>query len=357
MSSIDISSGRVDCAEARHLFRDVPLLELGQRAFHQKRERFGDAITYVVNKHVNPTNQCVYTCKFCDFAAASSDEHAYSLTEDAIIDELSDPMLSEAHIVGGLWPQWGFKRSVALVRQIRAVRSDLWIKAFTAVEIAYFARMERTSVTSVLHALKEAGVNALPGGGAEVLSDRVHAALYPDKIGPSEWLAIHEEAHRIGLPSNCTLLFGHIETDDEIIEHFMQLRALQDKTGGFQSFIPLAYQPGRSGLVQRMVSAPRCLRVVALARLLLDNIPHIKAYWPSLHIETAVTALNFGADDLDGTLGAERIMQLADTEAPARLSARQMQTMIRQAGQTPVRRDGRFREQEGAQPAYAESCR
>jgi aminodeoxyfutalosine synthase len=240
-----------------------------------------------------------------------------------------------------------------LVRRIRAARPGLWIKAFTAVEVAYFARMSRVDHAAVIAAMKEAGVNAMPGGGAEVLSDRLHRELFPDKIGPEKWLSVHRTAHLLGLPTNCTLLFGHIETDEEIIDHLFALRSLQDDTSGFQSVIPLAYQPGQTRLVPRMASAPRCLRVIALARLMLDNVPHVKAYWPALHIETAAAALSFGADDLDGTLGRERIMQQAQTAAPASLSARRAEWIIRDAGQTPVARDGAFRPV-GAETA---SCR
>ena len=321
-------------------------MELGRRAFAYKRDRYGDRITFVVNRHINPTNLCVYACRFCDFAAKPGDDHAYILSEDDIIAQLNLARVDEVHIVGGLWHEWGFARSFALVRRIRDAHPTLWIKAFTAVEVAYFAKMERTDCGDILRMLKSAGVDALPGGGAEILNPRIHEALHADKIGPAEWLAIHETAHGLGLPTNCTMLFGHIESDEEIVEHLLQLRNLQDRTQGFQSFIPLAYQPGNTGLVPRMVSAPRCLRIVALARLVLDNVPHIKAYWPTLHIETAVTALNFGADDLDGTLGEERVMQLADTQAPEKLSADLLMRMILQAGQKPVRRDGQYREVE-----------
>ncbi len=333
---------RIDRTEALSLYREAPLTELGRRAFEIKRARYGNRITYVQNQHVNPTNLCVYSCTFCDFSAKPRDTHAYSLSEEDILKGLARLAISEAHIVGGLWPKWGFERSLDLVRKIRSVRPDIYIKAFTAVEVAYFARMERTDIASVLRRMIDAGVDLMAGGGAEVLSDRIHLELYRDKIGPREWLGIHEAAHRMGLPSNATLLFGHIETDEEIVDHLLQLRRLQDIAPGFQSFVPLAYQPGKAGLRQRMVSAPRCLRVVALSRLILDNFSHIKAYWPTLQEETATTALNFGADDLDGTLGRERIMQLAGSNSPAMQTADLLERMIRHAGQEPAERDGTF---------------
>jgi len=334
---------RIEREEARTRFRDTPLLTLGAEAFSAKRARYGDRVTYVVNRHINPTNLCIHSCRFCDFAAKPDDAHAYTLSEDQILEHVAPAELTEIHIVGGLWHTWGFSRSLELVRRIRAARPDVWIKAFTAVEVEYFARMERVEWKDIMSALMDAGVNALPGGGAEVLSERIHQELFASKIGAEEWLGIHEMAHRLGLVTNATLLFGHIETDDEIVDHLLLLRGLQDRAPGFECFIPLAYQPGASRIVTRLAPAPRCLRVIALARLVLDNIPHIKAYWPSLHIETAVAALNFGADDLDGTLQHERIMSLAGSSAPSTLSTRQLERMVREAGQIPVRRDGAYR--------------
>ena len=333
---------RLDREGALQHLQETPLLELGRRAFDAKRARYGDRVTYVHNRHVNPTNLCVYSCKFCDYAAKKNDAHAYELTEAEILRDLEDPALTEAHIVGGLWPGWHFRRSLDLVRAVRAARPGLWIKAFTAVEIAYFAKMERVPSRAILEAMQDAGVDMVPGGGAEILSERIHLALYKDKIGPEDWLRIHEEAHAVGLPSNATMLFGHIETDAEIVGHLFKLRDLQDRTGGFQSFIPLAYLTGDTRLVPRPVSAPRSLRIIALARLVLDNFAHIKAYWPTLGLETAAAALSFGADDLDGTLGKERIMQLASSESPAALTRHFMEQIIRDGGQLPVTRDGRF---------------
>lgn len=333
---------RIDTEEALDLLVNTPLLDLGRRAFVAKRDRYGDRITFVQNRHVNPTNLCVYACKFCDYAAKKGDAHAYTLTEAEILEMIADPAIVEAHVVGGLWPGWNFTRSLALIRAIRAARPGLWIKAFTAVEIAYFARMHRFPTTDILGRMIDAGVDAVPGGGAEIFSERIHQALFRDKIGADDWLRIHEEAHELGLPSNATMLFGHIETDEEIVTHLLRLRELQDRTGGFQCFIPLAYVPGETRLVARPVSAVRSLRIIALARLVLDNIPHLKAYWPTIGIETAATALTFGADDLDGTLGKERIMQMAATESPESLTRRFMEQIIRDAGQLPVSRNGRF---------------
>lgn len=333
---------QLDRQTALDVFRNMPLHALGNRAFEEKRRRYGDTVTYTVNHHINPTNLCVHICKFCDFAAKPKDSHAYIQDEASILDGIKNPDLVEVHVVGGLWPRWGLERSLRLIRSIRSQRAELWIKAFTAVEVAFFAKLEHTTTWEVLSHLKEAGVDALPGGGAEVLSERVHQALYPDKIGPNQWIDIHMEAHQLGLPTNCTLLFGHIESDEEIIDHLFTLHDVQARSGGFDAFIPLAYQPGETRLVSQMASPEKCLRVVAISRLILDNIAHIKAYWPTLQLETAAVALNFGADDLDGTLGLERIMQFASTKAPTAMLPTGMAQLIADSGQRPCRRDGRF---------------
>lgn len=324
------------------LLRDMPLLELGRLAFDHKRLLHGDRVTYVHNLHINPTNLCVYKCGFCGFAARPGDSHAYSLNEPDILRQVEEPELQEVHIVGGLWPKWGMERSLGLVKAIRSQRPGLFIKAFTAVEVAFFAQMERISTQEVIRAMIDAGVDCMPGGGAEVLTERIHQALYPQKIGPKDWLRIHEEAHELGLQTNATLLFGHMETDEEVIEHLFLLRESQESQPGFSAFIPLAYQPDSTALVSRMASAPHCLRVIAVSRLVLGNIPHVKAYWPTLQMETAVAALNFGADDLDGTLGQERIMQLGGSKSPAQLTREFMATMIREAGQQPMERTGNY---------------
>lgn len=347
---------RIGRGEALECLQRVPFHELGEAAFAQKRARYGDRVTFVRNRHINPTNLCENACRFCAFSARPGDTHAYVLDESRILEDLQDPALREAHIVGGLHPQWDFKRSLGLIRLIRQSRPGLWIKAFTAVEVAYFARLEgHGGVERILGALQEAGVDQLPGGGAEVLSERVHQLLCKDKIGPAQWLDIHRTAHRMGLPSNATLLFGHLERDEEIVDHLLQLRALEDTAPGFQAFIPLAFQPGKPGAPARPVAAPRALRVVALARLVLDNIPHIKAYWPSLHLETAAAALNFGADDLDGTLGHERVMNEAGPGMPRRISRGDMARLARDAGQHLAERDGAFELVES--DAMAEVCK
>lgn len=341
---------RLSEGSAIDLLTNAQLIELGCRAFDDKMGRFGTTITYTRNVHINPTNLCIYSCAFCDFAAKPSSLHAYSMSEDEILQQIVDPSLLEVHIVGGLWHTWGFKRSIKLIGAIRNLRPDIWIKAFTAVEIAYFSKTEARSAENIISRLRDAGVNCLPGGGAEILSDRIHSVIFKEKIGPREWLQIHETAHRLGLETNCTMLFGHIEKAAEVISHLYALRALQDRTGGFSCFIPLAYQPGRTRLTPEIASSTYCLKIISVSRLFLDNIPHIKSYWPSLEIETACAGLSFGADDLDGTIRNERIMNLAGSNAPKGIDEEEVRLIIRHSGQDPVLRTGSFEKVSEATP-------
>jgi len=334
---------RISAADALLLLDHWPLHDLGRLAFARKRALHGDTITYIVNKQINPTNLCVHACSFCEYAAKPGDAHAYSLEEDEILASLAaEPELVEVHIVGGLWKSWGMERSLALVSRIRREHPTLWIKAFTAVEVDFFAKTTKSDWRTVLTAMRAAGVDGMPGGGAEVLNERIHQALYAAKMGPANWIAIHELAHQMGIPTNATLLFGHIETSAEIVDHLITLREMQERAPGFEAFIPLAFQPGATGITTSLVSPMRMLRVIAVSRLVLDNIPHIKAYWPTLQLETGVVALTFGADDLDGTLGKERIMQLAGTRASEAMVSSVMERLIRESGQQPARRNGRF---------------
>jgi aminodeoxyfutalosine synthase len=250
--------------------------------------------------------------------------------------------LDEIHIVGGLDPKWRFDDYVEIVRRLREAHPRLPIKAWTAVEIDWFTKISKKSVEEVLLTLKEAGVVAMPGGGAEVFSERVRQELYKSKMGHERWFEIHRIAHTLGIRSNCTLLYGHIETLDERVSHMLQVRDLQDETGGFFSFIPLEYQLGTTKLVDRPPSADDGLRTIATARLLLDNFDHIKAYWVMLGEETASVALNFGADDIDGTIVEEKIAHLALAPSPVGLTQHRILKLIREAGKVPARRDALY---------------
>lgn len=336
---------RLDLADAIDCLTTSDLLGLGSLAHAEKQKRFGDRVTYVFNRQVNPTNICVLTCAFCEFAARPNAPDGYEMSLDQIL-AACEGGVREVHIVGGLHPHWKYDYYLDMIRAIRSRFPALQIKAWTAVEMDFFARLAKNDVSQVLADFKEAGLDAMPGGGAEVLSARVRKALFPTKIGAERWLEIHELAHRMGIKSNATLLYGHIETAEEVGRHLLALRDLQDRTSGFMSFIPLALQPGETGLADRHTPAGLDLRIVATSRLVLDNVPHIKAYWVMLGVPTATVALNFGADDVDGTIGKETIAHMAGAESPVELLRGQLEDMIRDAGQIPVERDALYNQVE-----------
>lgn len=318
---------------------DVP--GLGMMADTIAREKNGDRVMFTFNRQLNPTNVCVYECKFCDFAFKKGDPRGYEMTIEEAVGTLSAD-LAEVHIVAGLHPEWPWDYYVGLVRAIRAKFPAMTIKAWTAVEIEFFAKKFRMTHRQVLQELKDAGLDALPGGGAEVFSERVHQLLFHQKIGYPEWREIHLLAHSMGIRSNVTLLYGHIETFEERVDHMLKVRDMQDQSHGFFSFIPLRFQPGTTGIVPTVNSAVDDLRTVATARLLIDNVQHIKAYWVMLGEETASIALNFGASDMDGTIGEERIAHAALAASPVGLARERMTKLIREAGKVPVERDARY---------------
>lgn len=332
---------RLTREDALALFASEDVIGLGRLAEQVKRARWGDRAHFVINRQINPSNVCVLSCRFCDFAAKRGQPGAYELTIQEIVERCHAD-LREVHIVGGLHPDWRWDHYLEMLRAIKAAFPQIQIKAWTAVEIDYFSKKFRLGVEDVLRQLQAAGLTALPGGGAEVFSERVRKALFPFKIGAPRWLEIHQVAHRLGIPTNATLLYGHMETHAERVDHMLKLRALQDQTRGFMSFIPLAYQPGKTQVVGRQPSAIDDLKTVAIARLLLDNIPHIKAYWVTMGEESASVALHFGADDIDGTIGEERIMHAADAASPASLTRDRLIELIRGSGCIPVERDALY---------------
>ncbi len=340
-----LAGERLDAADGVTMLRTLDLPALGRLADHAARARNGDRVQFVVNRQINPTNLCVLSCVFCDFAAKPGDDHAYEQSLDEVLAQVS-PDLSEVHIVGGLHPKWKFPQYLEIVSEIHRQFPRVQIKAWTAVEIDWFARLERTTIEDILIRLQDAGLNTLPGGGAEVFSDRVRKATFRTKIGRERWFEVHRAAHRLGIMTNATLLYGHIETLEERVDHMLQLREAQDQNGpedaGFASFIPLALQPGNTGLAERQASVLEDLRTVACARLLLDNFPHVKAYWVMLGEDSASIALNFGASDLDGTIGEERIAHYAQASSPVGVARETLVRMIRDAGKTPVERDALY---------------
>ncbi len=336
---------RLDREEALALAERITpdrLHALGRAALANRRMRYADRATFVFNLQINPANICGARCTFCNYAASRNDPHAYVMSEEEILDKVAQLQPTEAHIVGGLNQVWPYERNLALVRQLRTRYPRLHIKAFTAVEIAYFAKTTHKDEAQILRELQAAGVEALPGGGAEIFSERLHRQHWKNKIGPTEWVRLHQMAHGLGMPTNATMLFGFGDTWAERLEHFLILRAAQDQSGGFACFIPLAFQPGKGKFVTHGPTPLETLAVTAIARLVLDNIPHLKSYWPMSGVETAAAGLSWGADDMDGTISEEKIAHLAGAPTPKGLARERMTETIRLAGFTPVERDGRF---------------
>jgi aminodeoxyfutalosine synthase len=336
-----LGGGRLTEADGVALFA-VPLLELGRLAGAFTRDRHGDRVCFTVNRQLNPTSLCVLSCRFCDYAKKPGQSGAYTLTKEQILAHL-DPGITELHVTGGLHPTWRFEDYVDVIRWVKEARPDLQVKAWTAVEIDFFCRLTGQPVEWVLARLHEAGLDAMPGGGAEVFSERVRRELFRQKIGGRRWLEIHETAHRMGIPSNATLLYGHIETVAERVRHLVLLRESEDRAPGFLAFVPLAFQPGATGLVRRQASAIDDLRTIAVSRLVFDNVPHVKSYWVMLGHDTASVALHFGASDLDGTVGVERVAHAAGAPSPVGLAEESLIRTIREAGKVPVQRDALYR--------------
>ena len=320
------------------------LLAVGWLANRERERRHADRAYFNHNLRLEATNVCVASCLFCAFARLKpGDGGAYTMSLEQAWDKLrarADQSITEVHIVNGLHPELPFSYYTELLSGFKRIRPDVHLKAFTAVEIAFFADLYGMSDEEVLRRLIEAGLESLPGGGAEVFAERVRRKICHDKCGSDRWLAIHRTAHALGLRSNVTMLYGHIETAEARVDHMLRARALQDETGGFQAFIPLAFHPDNNQM--RKLPAPSAadtLRVHAVARILLDNIPHVKAFWIATGVDIAQTALWFGADDLDGTVQEERIYHMAGARTPEILTTGEIARLIRAAGRAPIERD------------------
>ena len=336
-----IQSGeRLSLTDGVTLFQSNDLISIGKMAHAVQQQKSGDAVYFVVNQKIEPTNICVLACKFCDFATKAGKPDAYEMTIADIIGKLT-PDIQEVHITGGLHPDWGWNYYLDMIREIKKNFPAVDIKAFTAVEIDFFHKKFKMPIEEVLLQLKDAGLCTMPGGGAEVFSERVRKLLFNAKIGAKTWFEVHKAAHTLGIPTNATMLYGHIETYEERVMHMMKLREAQDESGGFLTFIPLAFQPGVTGIKPKneFTSAIDDLKTIAVSRLMLDNFPHIKAYWVMLTEEVASVALNFGADDMDGTVGGENIAHDAGAVSPMKLAKGQIVKIIRDAGKIPVERD------------------
>ncbi|HAA68034.1 MAG: aminofutalosine synthase MqnE [Planctomycetaceae bacterium] len=327
---------------------DTPLQEVGELA-NLVRERWnGNAAYFNINTHLNPTNVCVYRCIFCAFRSDLRDPKGYLMDDDQLLERGQEAVQSgctEMHIVGGLHHQKKYDWYLNLIRLLHGAFPHLHLKAWTAVEINWFEFLTRRSPRSILAELIDAGLGSMPGGGAEIFHPEIRDQICEHKADATRWLDVHRAAHELGLKTNCTMLYGHLETAYHRVDHLIRLRELQDETKGFQTFIPLAFHPENTGLSHlKKPSALDDLRTIAVSRLMLDNIPHIKAYWIMLGIGTAQTALAYGADDLDGTVRHELIYHDAGATTPELLSVEQIQALIRESGRQPVERDTLYRE-------------
>ncbi|MBC2710655.1 MAG: CofH family radical SAM protein [Desulfosarcina sp.] len=318
------------------------LHRLGVATLANRQQRFGRQATYVFNLQINPTNICGSGCTFCNYAASKNAPHAYVLEEPEIFEKVERLIPTEVHIVGGLNQIWPYQRNLELVRSLRSRFPDLHIKSYTAVEIDYFAKTAGLSESTVLDQLKEAGMDAMPGGGAEIFSDRLYRQHWKNKTSPDGWVRIHQLAHSKGISTNATMLFGFGDSWDERIEHLLILRRTQDQSGGFSCFIPLPFQPGKGNFIEKGPTPLETLTVLAISRLVLDNIPHLKSYWPMTGLETGAAGLSWGADDMDGTICEEKIAHLAGAATPVGMARAKMVETINTAGFTSVERDGKF---------------
>jgi len=324
------------------LFETEDLHGLGRMADFAKSRLHGEQVFFVLNRYVNPTNVCVLSCSFCDFARKKGEEGAFENSIEDVL-EMIKPGTREAHIVGGHHPDWPFEYYERLIAAIHAARPETQIKAFTAAEIDYLWRRWKIEPREALARLKQAGLQSMPGGGAEIFSPRLQKALhYTGKANADRWLEIHGIAHSLGIKTNATMLYGHIETMAERVEHLLRLRAQQDVSGGFLTFIPLAYQIGNTKLVPRQTPPTDDLRTIGASRLLLDNFPHVEAYWVMIGEETASVALHFGASDVNGTLEDEKIAHMAQAASPPGLAREQVLRMIHDAGKVAVERDALY---------------
>ncbi len=341
-----LAGERLDFEDGLALYRHPDLMAIGALANHVRERLHGDAAYYIVNQHINHTNICVAGCKFCAFYRTRKQSDAYVLStadvERRMMERIHEP-IREIHMVGGVNPELPFGYYLDVIRTMKRVRPEVHVKAFTMVEIAAMAENFDLTAEQILQSLREAGLGSIPGGGAEILTDHAHRVLFKGKIDHTAWIDIAKTAHRLGLKSNATMLYGHVETLEERLEHMVRLREAQDETQGFMAFIPLAFHPENTRLSHlTKPSATEDLRQIAVGRLMLDNFPHLKAYWIMMTPRVAQAALHFGADDLDGTVHTEEIFHEAGAASPQMVSQKRLVQLIEQAGRVPVERDSLY---------------
>ncbi|HUR93426.1 MAG TPA: aminofutalosine synthase MqnE [Gemmatimonadales bacterium] len=345
---------RLDPADGLLLYATSDLLGLGRMAEHANARRNGSRVLFSANQHINPTNVCVLrnTCVFCSFARMPKEDGAYTRSLEEIFHEADQARgmpTREFHIVGGLHPKLRLSYYTDMLRGLKERHPEVHITALTAVEIAHLARIERVSEREVLTALRDAGLTSMPGGGAEVFSSAVRATIAERKLTGEEWIRVHRTAHELGIPTNCTMLYGHVETAEDRIEHLTMLRRLQDDTGGFLTYIPLAYHPDHNELGEEMgrvgtaTTGYEDLKNIAIGRLFLDNVPHIKTHWPMVTPFLSQIALSFGCDDVEGTVVYERVYHEAGAPTQMHMPYLELVRLIRGAGKQPVERDSLYR--------------
>lgn len=344
------AGGRLSADDALTLWRDAPLWRLGSLATARKRAVSGDKVYYNRNFHIEPTNLCVFNCKFCSYRRPKGSPEAWDMTMEQIEDKARGYVgrgVTEVHIVGGVHPEHDIYYYCDMIRRVKAILPEAAVKAFTAIELSYMIRKAGLSVGEGLRLLIDAGMDAIPGGGAEIFDEEIRARICPDKGSTAEWFEVHRAAHEAGIKSNATMLYGHVESVAHRIDHLLRLRALQDETDGFNAFIPLKYRNFGNSMSQiGEVAVTDDLRTLAMSRLVLDNVPHIKAYWVMYGKQTTEMALAFGADDIDGTIDdSTKIYSMAGADdTRPRMSVDEMREMVSRAGFRAVERNTLYNE-------------
>ncbi|TCS82010.1 aminofutalosine synthase MqnE [Pectinatus cerevisiiphilus] len=336
---------RLSKEDGMALYASNDLARIGQMADTVRKRISGDFVYYNVNLHVNLTNICIGQCKFCAFGCKRTSDKAYELTKQSILDRIAkaaeDPDMRNLHIVSGLHPDWPYEHYLDIIKTIKKTFPTLHLKGFTGVEIMHFVKISGKSIETVLRELIAAGLEAMPGGGAEILDDSIRQKLCPNKATSAEWLEVARTAHKLGIKTNASMLYGHIETKEQRINHLLTLRALQDETGGLQTFICFPFQPKNTALEDSITrtSVWDDLKTMAISRLMLDNVHNIKAYWVMLTLPIAMLALGFGANDIDGTVGGEKIMHAAGVHSQKSLSKNTLIAAIKETGRIPAECD------------------
>jgi aminodeoxyfutalosine synthase len=346
------SGERLDFEDGLTLMESDDLLALGELADLARRLRGGgDEVYFVQNLYLNQTNVCRVKCKFCAFAKTRKQEDAYTISADELVDDAVQQYelakFTEIHCVNGENPHVDLEFYAEVLRKLKSALPEVHLKFYTASEIHHMSKLEGCSHEEVLRVLKDAGLGSLPGGGAEIFAPRVRALIAPGKEPAEDWFDVHDHAHRMGIPTHCTLLYGHVETYEERIDHMLRLRAQQDATGGFLAFIPLAFHPENTVFERRgfrHTTGADDLKMIAVSRLMLDNVPNIKAYWIMMGLPMAQLALHFGANDVQGTVVREKIFQAAGATSGTEQKIPELVRFVKEAGRTPVQRDTLYNE-------------